>query len=507
MPPDTRSWSAMRKIAFAMLGTFLITGSLLSSDPKNSGSAWADEAVLEEMVGDGMHAYFNGDFAGAYNTLSAAERDGTRDPRVYYYRGLAELRLGRESDARADFEKGAALEAADGTGRYRVGQSLERIQGPARLALERFREQGRMVAFQREQEQQQHAYAQQGSGRAILLRHDAEVVTPPPASPPPVNPPAVNPPAANPSSANPSSAAAAGGPPTSAPPNKAPPADTAKTPDVVDPFGGAAAAKPAELPAGPGGAAITPVGPPATAPDGTPAAIPVAPATGPAAGVPAVVAPGTVVPAVVAPGAVAPAVVPPAEKPAAGDSTDPFGGGTATKSASKSADKPAANDPANPFGDPTKPAGTPAKPAEKPAAPPADKPTVGAPASSPDTGVPAKTKPGALGSIFRSFGKAAIGDTTDSAPTKPVVQGNAIPTLPPATVPPTGANDNPFGNPPTPKAAAPAGTPPVNGAAKPAADNPFGDDPTPAAKNATKSAPAAKPADPQMKKSDNPFGN
>ncbi len=55
------------------------------------GSLLAQEAVLEELYGSGVHKYFSGDYAGADADLTAAVDGGSRDPRVYYFRGLARL--------------------------------------------------------------------------------------------------------------------------------------------------------------------------------------------------------------------------------------------------------------------------------------------------------------------------------------------------------------------------------------------------------------------------------
>ena len=76
---------------------------------------------------------------------------GTDDPRGYYFRGLAALRLGRTSEAEADFTTGADRELATGSMR-RVSQSLERVQGHDRLTLERFRSRARLGALQRDRE-------------------------------------------------------------------------------------------------------------------------------------------------------------------------------------------------------------------------------------------------------------------------------------------------------------------------------------------------------------------
>lgn len=121
------------------------------------GSLAAAEFVGEEPVavrtaiGEGMHAYHAGDYDRAYDALTNAIEAGTDDPRGYYFRGLAALRLGRTSEAEADFTTGADRELANGSMR-RVSLSLERVQGTDRLTLERFRARARLGALQRERE-------------------------------------------------------------------------------------------------------------------------------------------------------------------------------------------------------------------------------------------------------------------------------------------------------------------------------------------------------------------
>ena len=121
------------------------------------GSLAAAEFVGEEplavrsAIGDGMHAYHAGQYDRAYDDLTNAIEAGTDDPRGYYFRGLAALQLGRTSEARADFTTGADRELANG-GVRRVSQSLERVQGPDRLTLERYRARARLGALQRGRE-------------------------------------------------------------------------------------------------------------------------------------------------------------------------------------------------------------------------------------------------------------------------------------------------------------------------------------------------------------------
>ena len=90
-----------------------------------------------EAYGQGVHAYFSGDYADAVDMLSEAISDGTKDPRAYYFRGLASIKdTGDESAGDADFKKGADYEAAGEAERSLIGNSLQRVQGSVRLTIE-----------------------------------------------------------------------------------------------------------------------------------------------------------------------------------------------------------------------------------------------------------------------------------------------------------------------------------------------------------------------------------
>ena len=54
-----------------------------------AGQARAQDGVLSQLYGNGVHAYFAGDFVKAHDLLSSAIAGGSRDPRCYYFRGLA----------------------------------------------------------------------------------------------------------------------------------------------------------------------------------------------------------------------------------------------------------------------------------------------------------------------------------------------------------------------------------------------------------------------------------
>src|SRR6185312_5753290 len=85
-------------------------------------AVFADSAALDQLYGDGVHNFFSGDFVGAHQALTSAALSGSKDPRVYYYRGLACLRLGREPDAVIDFNRGARLETSENDRFYDISR-------------------------------------------------------------------------------------------------------------------------------------------------------------------------------------------------------------------------------------------------------------------------------------------------------------------------------------------------------------------------------------------------
>jgi len=108
-------------------------------------SAGAQDRVLDELYGIGVHAYFRGNHQRSTEALTRAIDEGSTDPRCFYFRGLASMRMGHDYAAYNDFEMGANFEASR-SALYTVGRSLERIQGPARMVLESYRREGRIRA-------------------------------------------------------------------------------------------------------------------------------------------------------------------------------------------------------------------------------------------------------------------------------------------------------------------------------------------------------------------------
>ena len=430
----------------------------------------AQEAVLAQLYGQGVHAYFAQDFVKAHELLSSAIDRGTHDPRVYYFRGLALQRLGRPEDAQADFSTGAEREAKDLNKFYNVSKALERVQGHDRVALERHRVEARVAAMEEAQRIMQARYEQRREAERHVLAGPPETVKPSEIKP--VKP-------IDTSSNDPFGAPAAGATEPADPPQE--PAVTPK-PAENDPFGAPAAKpeEPADMPA------EKPAERPAeNDPFGTPATKPEEPAAMPA------------------------------EKPA---ENDPFGAPAAKpeEPAAMPAEKPAENDP---FGAPAagggmapsseaKPKGIIFRAFQRAAGKALGGGTENSSATQP--AAPSEALPPPQAGSMPAEPTTAPDAVPGAAPSGNIADpfGEAKPAAAPAVMPKP-ADDDPFGGSATP--AAPAGGDQMDA---PAADNPFApekpanadtgamSDEQPAPADTPKPPQSSKPADP-----DDPFAN
>lgn len=128
-----------------------------------------EDAAIARALGNGVHAFFGGDYQRAYEDLSDAAAAGSRDPRTLYFRGLAARRMGRIDEAEADFSQAAMLEASS-VGTWPVSQTLERVQGQDRLALERHRVRSRIAVLQGRREAAARRYSEIESVQDSYLR-------------------------------------------------------------------------------------------------------------------------------------------------------------------------------------------------------------------------------------------------------------------------------------------------------------------------------------------------
>jgi tetratricopeptide (TPR) repeat protein len=138
-----------------------------------SATSQAQEPVLLQLYGKGVHEYFSGDYTKAFEQLTSAIAAGSHDPRVFYFRGLAYLKFGRTPEAKMDFRKGAELESRDINKYYNVGWALERVQGSDRQLLETYRVQARMAAYEETEKIRKARYEALRREEARVLQQQA----------------------------------------------------------------------------------------------------------------------------------------------------------------------------------------------------------------------------------------------------------------------------------------------------------------------------------------------
>lgn len=144
------------------MGIALLAGVFASAALLSTNEIAAQDAVLSQLYGKGVHAFFEGDYEGAHGLLTEAVEGGTRDPRVYYFRAMAYHQLGRPDEAVDDMMLGARLEVADVNQFYPVSRSLERVQGRARVALEKYRRDARMERYQKANQRRRERFGGDG---------------------------------------------------------------------------------------------------------------------------------------------------------------------------------------------------------------------------------------------------------------------------------------------------------------------------------------------------------
>jgi len=159
---------------FIKVAIYLLAIALIYIEVPSRG--WAQDPVLSRLYGAGVHAYFGGDYVRAHELLTRAIKLGMEDPRAYYYRGLAYLKLGRPEEAEEDFRKGAEIEAKDFGIFYEVGRALERVQGRPRLLIEKHRFAARTAAKERAERLRRERYGlQRAQEEKLLLEQGAPV--------------------------------------------------------------------------------------------------------------------------------------------------------------------------------------------------------------------------------------------------------------------------------------------------------------------------------------------
>jgi hypothetical protein len=88
-----------RKVAL-VIGAFVLIG---------CAQALADEVLLANLYGSGVHAFNRGDMKNAHADLSAAIQEGSTDPRAFYFRGLTYFAAGARTRGDCRFQKGIGV--------------------------------------------------------------------------------------------------------------------------------------------------------------------------------------------------------------------------------------------------------------------------------------------------------------------------------------------------------------------------------------------------------------
>ncbi|MFO0939034.1 MAG: tetratricopeptide repeat protein [Gemmataceae bacterium] len=97
----------------------------------------ADRA--NRLFGLGSDAYFDGRYTDAVAALEDATKANPADARVWYYLGLSRWATGDRKAAIEAFKAGGQWESRSVNSSKIVGSALERVQGPARQALDAYR--------------------------------------------------------------------------------------------------------------------------------------------------------------------------------------------------------------------------------------------------------------------------------------------------------------------------------------------------------------------------------
>ncbi|MFP6764699.1 MAG: tetratricopeptide repeat protein, partial [Planctomycetaceae bacterium] len=151
-----------------MLETYRSTAKRSASLASNASRR---SRTLYAMYSQGRAAYFKNDLQTSQRLLDEVVRQGSQDPRVYYFRGLTLLKLGRAEKAQADFDQAVTMELTPGS-RIDVDQALERVQGQPRRTLETRREEQLKVARaadrQRRREMIARLSARQQTGSGLI---------------------------------------------------------------------------------------------------------------------------------------------------------------------------------------------------------------------------------------------------------------------------------------------------------------------------------------------------
>ena len=135
----------------------------------SAGAAQVKANQLNERYSQGLHAYYAGQWEAAHGAFSEVIEAGFQNPCCYYFRGMVSYQQGDKQSAQQDFHAGAAREANAIRQKFPISKSLERVQGEARVMIERARLQARLTVLQKRLAREKQRYED-------LVRNEAKVV-------------------------------------------------------------------------------------------------------------------------------------------------------------------------------------------------------------------------------------------------------------------------------------------------------------------------------------------
>jgi len=161
--------SAIRE-RFGMTRKVLIATLAVVAMGLHAASVRAQDSLLAELYGQGVHAYNSRNYQQAHEYLAQAIDQGSKDPRCFYFRGLSYYGMGHLDAAKLDYDTAAMMEAKGGARVYPVSRSLQRIQGAARLTLEKHRRAARLAVRQESLNVRRARYEAQQRAEGEVLR-------------------------------------------------------------------------------------------------------------------------------------------------------------------------------------------------------------------------------------------------------------------------------------------------------------------------------------------------
>ncbi|MEM9825413.1 MAG: hypothetical protein AAF958_02430 [Planctomycetota bacterium] len=146
--------------------------------------ASAQNPILLDAYGRGVHSFYSGRTQEASQSLSAAVNGGLQDPRAYYYLGMVASQRGNQYEAENYWRQGAQLEA-EGKIVGSIGRALTRFQGRGRIKLEEIRRKAKLDYLAIAAAKSRQRFGEIQAAESSVLRNPAAAAPPmaPPAPP------------------------------------------------------------------------------------------------------------------------------------------------------------------------------------------------------------------------------------------------------------------------------------------------------------------------------------